>query len=84
MLNVAMLRSMQKQDADDRVFVFADPAVKFASNLFLMMSDTICEHWRCWICKDLAERFQEAQMLCSWHDQQSCSAASHRRRFRAS
>ena len=79
---VAKLRSIQYQDADNRISNPTDLAAKLPSNLILNMSDMVSKRWRTGICKDCSLQIQKAHMLCSLHIHLSCSAPSHWMQFR--
>ena len=82
MLGIAKLRSIQYQDADNRISNPTDLAAKLPSNLILIMSDMVRKRWRAGICKDCSLQIQKAHMLCSLHTHLSCSAVSHCMQFR--
>ena len=82
MLGIAKLRSIQYQDADNRISNPTDLAAKLPSNLILIMSDMVSKRWRAGICKDCSLQIQKAQMLCSLHIHLSCPAVLHWTRFR--
>ena len=82
MLYIAKLRSMQYQDADNRISDPTDLAAKLPSNLIPIMLDMVCKRWFASICKDCSLQIQKAHMLCSLHTHLSCSAVSHCMRFR--
>ena len=65
LLDIAKLRSMQYQDADNRISNPTDLAAKRISNLILIMSDMVRKRWRAGICKDCSLQIQKAHMLCS-------------------
>ena len=86
MLDIAKLRSIQYQDADNRISDPTDLAAKLPSNksnLILIMSDMVRKRWRASICKDCSLQIQKAHMLCSLHTHLSCSAVSHCMLFRS-
>ena len=85
MLDIAKLRSIQYQDADNRISNPTDLAAKLPSHLIFIMLDMIRKRWRTGICKDCSLQIQKAHMLCSLHTHLSCSqcsAVSHCMRFR--
>ena len=82
MLDIAKLRSIQYQDADNRISDPTDLAAKLPSNLIFIMLDMVRKRWRAGICKDCSLQIQKAHMLCSLHTHLSCSAVSHSMRFR--
>ena len=67
MLGIAKLRSIQYQDADNRISNPTDLAAKLPSNLILIMLDMVRKRWRAGICKDCSLQIQKAHMLCSLH-----------------
>ena len=70
MLDIAKLRSIQYQDADNRISDPTDLAAKLPSNesnLILIMSDMVRKRWRAGICKGCSLQIQKAHMLCSLH-----------------
>ena len=79
---IAKLRSIQYQDADNRISNPTDLAAKLPSNLILIMLDMVRMRWRAGICKDCSLQIQKAHMLCSLHTHLSCSAVSNCMRFR--
>ena len=83
MLDIAKLRSMQYQDADNRISNPTDLAAKLPSNLILIILDMVRKRWHAGIiCKDCSLQIQKAHMLCSLHTHLSCSAVLHWMRFR--
>ena len=52
MLDIAKLKSIQYQDADNRISNPTDLAAKLPSNLILIMLDMVRKRWRAGICKD--------------------------------
>ena len=67
MLDIAKLRSIQDQDADNRISDPTDLAAKLPSNLIFVMLDIVCKRWPAGICKDCSLQIQKAHMLCSLH-----------------
>ena len=66
MLDIAKLRSVQYQDADNRISNPTDLAAlaKLPSNLILVMLDMVHKRWRASICKDCSLQIQMAHILC--------------------
>ena len=63
MLDIAKLRSVQYQDADNRISDPTDLAAKLPSNLIFIMLDMVRKRWRAGICKDSSLQIQKAHML---------------------
>ena len=63
MLDIAKLRSIQYQDADNRISNPTDMAAKLPSNLILIMLDIVRKRWRAGICKDCSLQIQKAHMF---------------------
>ena len=77
MLDIAKLRSIQYQDADNTISDSTDLTAKLPSNLIFIMLGMVRKRWRAGICKDCSLQIQKAHMLCSLHTHLSCSAVSH-------
>ena len=75
-LDIAMLRSIQYQDAGNRISNPTDLAATLPSNLIFIVLDMVRKRWRASICKDCSLQIQKA------HTHLSCSAVSHCVRFR--
>ena len=80
MCDIAMLRSMQIQDPDNRVSVPTDLVVKPDFNRFRIILGIVLKCWRAEIWRISAPRTQNSQIFSWWNDHRSEHRNRHRTR----